>query len=183
MKEKGLTLLEVAVSTMLLSLLILGLWTFFSTAYINYLQLEEKSRIQDEARIVEEFITQEIASAKNVRILDIDGNILTKSSDANWKANKSFDEVQIDSIILNKDDATKIYVDDTNTNILKYGTSNVLTDLLKDGSIYASKEQNSDVVTIKLYLEKERSYRSKHPVTVHSFTTYIKVSLKYKDDN
>lgn len=183
MKQKGFTLFEVALSCVLLTLLLVGVFSFFSTTYINYLQLEEKSRVQDEARIVENFIKEEIESAKKVTLIDEDGHIISiQSAPSTWKKNE-IAEVKLSAIKLD-DGARSIVVNDPKT--LMYKTTgpsgNVLTDLLKDGSIYVSKDKNSDVVTIKLYLEKERSYRANHPVTVHSFTTYIKVSLKYKYD-
>ncbi len=190
MKQKGFTLIEVALSTILLSLLLAGVFAFFSTTYINYLQFEEKSRLQDEARIVEDFIRQEIESAKTVTIFDDGGTKISKgSSPSTWKTDPIGEtaDVKIGSIVLDdytgSADKRSIVVTDTKTLCYsKGGTSNVLTDLLKEGSIYISKDRDSDIITIKLYLEKERDYRPNHPTTVHSFTTYIKISLKYKDD-
>lgn len=186
MKQKGFTLFEVAISCVLLSLLLAGAFSFFSTMYVNYLQLEERSRMQEEARIVEKFITQEIEEAKTVTLINESSSTISKSSKSSpreWKE-ASIPEVKLKSIILDKGTSNerKIEVDSNTLRYYRGGTSNVLTDLLKDGSIYISKDAKSDIINIKLHLEKVRDYRPDPPKAVHSFTVYIKISLKYKDD-
>jgi hypothetical protein len=135
--------------------------------------------MQEEVRIVENFIKEEIKTAQKIEIKTF-GTVPPGD----------FNQIELEEqklIYIKLDQGTEerlIQVISTEPNRLYYsagGTNSVLTDLLKEGSIYISKEKDSDIITVKIYLEKQRNYRPNHPTTVHSFTTYIKIPLKYKD--
>lgn len=72
--EKGVTLLEMSLSFVLLAILLESVWGFFSTLYIQSIRLEQQIRLSNEAAAVVGFIKQEIRSADKVQITTMLGD-------------------------------------------------------------------------------------------------------------
>ncbi len=76
-RQKGFTLIEVAVTLLLFSLTMGVLWEFFSNTYSTYVMFDKKSMLSDQSRITTSFIREEIRSAEGITIEVLTGAALS----------------------------------------------------------------------------------------------------------
>lgn len=104
LNQRGFTLIEIIVALLLFTMLLALVWECFIGIFRNYKDLEVKIKLNDQSRLVESFIKEEIRSAEQVTII-----VKTETSGAEQKIEPSTDsearlEGQLRKIILSNVD-------------------------------------------------------------------------------
>lgn len=75
-KQKGFTLLELAVCFVLFAILLEALWGFFGNIYGEFIQFDKKIALNNEADAVESFLRDYIRQADKIKLTMQDGKII-----------------------------------------------------------------------------------------------------------
>lgn len=186
MKEKGFSLLEMIVVVLLFSILMQAVLNVFSSVYTGYSIFRSKVTYNDNARMVSDFIRDEMRLADRVRItvsdLGVQKAIDPKITSGCVSVTGQLKEIKlyttggtIGAIKLKSNSGTSsnkgkyslVYQADSS------GTQNLISDLIEE--IVVTRTTNSDYVTFECVISKENVTTTSAQLT-QSFTE----SLAYK---
>jgi len=69
-KQKGFTLLELMVSIVIISLVVLGLNTLFISGYNQYILGNDKAKIQRNIRLIDKIMNNNIRYGESIKVID-----------------------------------------------------------------------------------------------------------------
>ena len=170
--QKGFTVLEVIVALLLFSLLMGSLWQFYGETYRGYISFDQQADLSEQARLVTNFIREEIRLSDQVtidttvqgRLTEMKLNTLLSSS------KKTKREIVLDAIKEDTDEEEKTYS-------LYYsasGTKSLISD--KVYNIKVTQEEGSSIVQFECTVAIVRDGK----IIQQAVSTFSE-SLQYKE--
>lgn len=98
-QEEGFTLLEMCACLILFAIMLEGLWGFFNQFYMDSIQFNQQTALNNEASIIEDYISQYIRTADHITITTTDDGIIeVTGSDKNQEIENA-DLKKIEAVI------------------------------------------------------------------------------------
>ena len=176
-KREGFTLLEMCMSLILFTIMLEGLWGFFTNIYVDYIQFMLQTALNSEASTIEDYISEYIRSADKIKITTEDGIIEVVGSPNNVEVHKAHLK-KIEGIIKTpKADGSGFYekksdvvrsLDEKGNEVYKLtysvngsGTSNLISDEIESIKVTSKKASNLVIFECRLQKAGETNERLK----------------------